>query len=114
MVRMVIQGCEFDAGENKDVVYGDHFRLGLDKAIELADAGVEFWAAGPDATIARVIVGDNEYGERILRTEASAWAANHLGEIIAPPIVRRPYRAEAHIPARIEPVRIKPTYAVAA
>ena len=102
MVRMVIQGCEFDAAENKDVVYGDHFRLGLDKAIELADAGVEFWAAGPDATVARVIVGNNEYGERILRTEPSAWAANHLGEIIAPPVIRPRYRAAPHVPARMK------------
>ena len=109
MVRMVIQGCEFDAAEDKDVVFGDHFRLGLDKAIELADAGVEFWAAGPDATVSRVMVGNNEYGERILRTEPSAWAANHLGEVIAPPIVRRPYRAEKSIP-----VRTSPAYAIAA
>ena len=50
----------------------------------------------------RVILGENEYGERILKTEAIAFAANHLGEIVAPPVVRRPYRAETHIPARME------------
>jgi hypothetical protein len=105
---MVIKGCEFDAGENRDVVYGDHFRLGLDKAIELAGAGVEFAAARPDGTLASVAVCRNEYGELILRTDANAAAANHLGEIIAPPIVRPRYRAHA------APVLTRPAYAVAA
>ena len=108
MVRMIIKGCEFDAGENRDVVFGDHFRLGLDKAIELAEAGVEFAAARPDGTLAAVAVCRNEYGEQILRTDATAAAANHLGEIIAPPIVRPRYRAHA------APVLTRPVYAVAA
>ena len=102
MVRLVINGCEFDPAQVKDVVYGDSFRMELDKAMELADAGVEFWAAGPDGAMARVTLGENEYGERILKTEAIAYAANHLGEIVAPPVVRRPYRAETHIPARMD------------
>ncbi len=109
MVRMVIQGCEFDAGEGREVVIGDHFRLGLDKAMELAEAGVEFWATGPDAVLARVTVGVNEYGERILKTDPAAFAANHLGEIIAPPVIRPRYRAT---PAA--PVLTRQAYAVAA
>ena len=108
MVRMVIKGCEFDAGENKDVVYGDRFRLGLDKAIELAGAGVEFSAARPDGTLAPVRVSTNEYGEPILETDPCTVAANHLGEIIAPPIVRPRYRAAA------APVVTRPAYAIAA
>lgn len=109
MVRMVIQGCAFDASEGRDVVYGDHFRLGLDKAMELAEAGVEFWAAGPDATMTRVMISENEYGERILKTDPAAFAANHLGEIIAPPVIRPRYRATTRVP-----VRMKADYAFAA
>jgi hypothetical protein len=109
MVRLVIKGCEFDPAQVKDVVFGDSFRMELDKAMELANAGVEFWAAGPDGIMARVSLGQNEYGERILMTEPNAWAANHLGEIVAPPVVRRPYRAEAHVPSRMSPA-----YAIAA
>ena len=110
MVRMVIQGCEFDAVEDRDVVYGDHFRLGLDKMMELSEAGVEFWAAGPDVTLARVTVTENEYGERILKTDPAAFAANHLGEIIAPPVIHPRYRAAA----AVVPVPTRPSYAVAA
>ena len=40
MVRLVIKGCEFDPAQVKDVVFGDSFRMELDKAMELADAGV--------------------------------------------------------------------------
>ena len=109
MVGLVIKGCEFDPAQVKDVVFGDSFRMELDKAIELAEAGVEFWAAGPNETMARVILGQNEYGERILRTEPNAWAANHQGEISAPPVIHRPYRAETHVPARMNTA-----YAVAA
>ena len=41
MVRLVIKGCEFDPAQVKDVVFGDSFRMELDKAMELADAGVD-------------------------------------------------------------------------
>ena len=109
MVRMVIKGCEFDADENKDVIWGDQFRLGLDTAIELAGAGVEFSAARRDGSMAGVAVCENEYGELILKTDPGAVAANHLGEIIAPPIVRPRYRAQA-----APLILSRPAYAVAA
>lgn len=99
MSGLVIRGCEFDAGHVKDVIYGNGFRMELDRAVELVEAGVEFSAEMPDGSLAQVFLSTNDYGEPVLRTEAGALAANHLGEITAPPIVHKRYRAEAHIPA---------------
>ena len=110
MVQLVIKGCEFDPAHAKDVIFGDGFRMELDQAIELAMGGIEFWAAEADGSAAKVSVEKNEYGELILKTEPSARAANHFGEICAPPIVHRRYRAEAHH----TPVQIHHGYAVAA
>ena len=94
MSGLVIKGCEYDPIESKDVVYGDGFRMELEQAIALASTGVEFWAAERDGSAAPVSVAKNEYGELILRTEPTAYAANPLGEI-------RRYRPEAQIPARV-------------
>ena len=109
MTGLVIRGCEFDGAHMRDVVYGDGFRMELDRAVELAGDGLEFSAAMPDGSLAAVILTKNEYGEPVLKTDMGANAANHAGEISAPPIVHRRYRAEAHIP-----VRIDYSYAVAA
>ena len=102
MVRLVINGCEFDPAQDKDIVFGDSFRMDLDQAMQLTEGGVEFLAAGPGETLAPVTLSQNEYGEPVLKTEVNAWAANHQGEIVAPPVVRRPYRAETRI---LRPVR---------
>ena len=109
MSGLVIKGCEYDPIESKDVVYGDGFRMELEQAIALASTGVEFWAAERDGSAAPISVAKNEYDELILKTEPTAYAANPLGEISAPPIVHRRYRPEAQMPARIHP-----GYAVAA
>ena len=76
MSGLVIKGCEYDPIESKDVVYGDGFRMELEQAIALASTGVEFWAAERDGSAAPVSVAKNEYGELILRTEPTAYAAN--------------------------------------
>ncbi len=109
MSGLVIKGCEYDPVESRDVVYGDGFRMDLAQAIALVSTGVEFRAADRDGSAVPVSLARNEYDELILKTEPTAHAANPLGEISAPPIVHRRYRAEAQVP-----VRIHPGYAVAA
>ena len=108
MSGLVIKGCEYDPVESRDMVYGDGFRMDLAQAIALASTGVEFRAADRDGSAVPVSISRNEYDELILKTEPTAHAANPLGEISAPPIVHRRYRAEAQAP-----VRIHPGYAVA-
>ncbi|WP_155839822.1 DUF3892 domain-containing protein [Hyphomonas jannaschiana] len=84
MARLVITGCVADgadADRTIDVVYGDGFRLRMDKAVELALAGVEFWAKMPGITIARVRVQKSVSGNYYLRTHPDAWVANNLGKI---------------------------------
>ena len=102
MAKLIIRGCEFDPVQGKDMVFGDGFRMELDRAIDLAGSGIEFQAAARDGSVRDVRVETNEYGELILRTDPGASAANHFGEICAPPIVHRRYRAEAHIPERMD------------
>ncbi len=102
MSGLVIRGCEFDTDRVKDVVHGDGFRMELERAVELVETGVEFCAAMPDGTLAPVFLSTNDYGEPVLRTSAGALAANHTGEISAPPIVHKRYRAETHMPVRVD------------
>lgn len=109
MARLVITRCEYDAVQRTDIVVGDGFRMSLDQAQELAGDGIAFFAAGPNDLIAPVLLRQNEYGETILATDPSAFAANSSGEIIAPPIVRPRYRATP-----VAPTVHRPVYAVAA
>ncbi|MEH6808961.1 MAG: DUF3892 domain-containing protein [Hyphomonas oceanitis] len=84
MAKLVITGCVPDGSDSDrviDIVYGDGFRLRMDKAVELALAGIEFWAKMPGITIAKVNVQKSLTGNYFLRTSPDAWVANNLGRI---------------------------------
>lgn len=84
MTTLYIEGCVEDGkdpGYVSDAVYGDGFFLRMDRAIQLASAGVNFKARVFGLLVADVRVAKSPLGRLYLKTSPDALVANNLGEI---------------------------------